>query len=114
MEKELKNNTKGLENTKAKLKKALINDLDTEVFTELITEFKGNIEVMEKELEVLRDKKEKVKRANVNNIKLIGKLKDFKYLYETGDILMKKTILQEFIDKIIIDKDDVEIKINMC
>lgn len=114
LEKELKNNTKGLENTKAKLKKALINDLDTEVFTELITEFKGNIEVIEKELEVLRDKEEKVKRTNVNNIKLIGKLKDFKYLYETGDILMKKTILQEFIDKIIIDKDDVEIKINMC
>lgn len=114
----LKKKKKALFNATAELEKIFIGEssLDKETVSNMIFNLKKEVNTYENELFKLEVEKKEIEQLSEKSIKLIGKLKDFRYLYRVGSNLDRKNILQEFIDKIIIDGNNsqVEIKINIC
>ena len=61
----------------------------------------------------LKDKLCKKELEQMKKFKLSEKYKDFSYIYDLATDEQKKAILQELIQMIIIDNDNIEIKLNL-
>lgn len=91
----------------------LESSMDMETVNTMILRLKSEIAELEKSLEDSKCELAKLEMKNINAEMLVEKYKDFQYIYEIAELSDKKKILQELIDKIIIDKTDIEIILNI-
>ena len=87
--------------------------MDMETVNTMILKLKNEIAELEKALEDSKYELAELEAKNINAEMLVEKYKDFQYIYEIAELNDKKKILQELIDKIIIDKTDIEIILNI-
>lgn len=97
------------------IEKILIGDslVDINVPNDVILKCRAEIKDLEIELEKYENELEELKHRTLNVFKLLDKHNDFEYIFENADDLSKKAILQELINKIVIDGSNIDIKLNL-
>ena len=98
------------------LEKAFMGELDADVsvLSNKIKQIQNDIVQLELYIKELDTELHKKEIENMNKNRLISKYKDFDYLYSVATIQQKKSILQELIEKVVInEKDDVNIILNI-
>ncbi len=88
-------------------------DLDIKIINDKIKGLQGDIITIETELNEFKDKLKTKELEQTKKYALKEKYKDFGYIWDIADDKKKKAILNELIDKIIIDNNDIEIKLNL-
>lgn len=115
IEKYLNKKTLALKNASKELEKIFMGEscMDKETINNIIISLKKDIEENESLLIKFKDDLNHLQLKNKNTYKLLDKYKDFNYLYDKATDLEKKIILQEIVDKIVINEDNIEIKLNI-
>ena len=88
-------------------------DIDISIVSNKIKELQTDIITIETNINELKDKLCKKELEQMKKFKLSEKYKDFNYIYDLATDEQKKAILQELIQMIIIDNDNIEIKLNL-
>ena len=87
--------------------------MDKETVNNLILKLKKEITEIKEKLNLLNSELNKISLKEINKKALAEKYKDFEYIYNIASIEDKKVMLQEIIDKIIIDGEIVDIRLNI-
>ena len=122
----LKKTLSDLSNSKKKKESALVNatkelelafigesSMDKETVNNLILKLKKEITEIKEKLNLLNSELNKISLKEINKKALAEKYKDFEYIYNIASIEDKKVMLQEIIDKIVIDGETVDIRLNI-
>ena len=88
-------------------------DLDIKIINDKIKGLQGDIITIETELNEFKDKLKTKELEQTKKYTLKEKYKDFDYIYDIASDEKKKAILNELIDKIVVDNNDIEIKLNL-
>ena len=88
-------------------------DLDIKIINDKIKGLQGDIITIETELNEFKDKLKTKELEQTKKYTLKEKYKDFGYIYDIASDEKKKAILNELVDKIVIDNNDIEIKLNL-
>lgn len=88
-------------------------DLDIKIINDKIKGLQNDIITIETELNEFKDKLKTKELEQTKKYTLKEKYKNFNYIYDIASDEKKKAILNELIDKIIIDNNDIEIKLNL-
>lgn len=88
-------------------------DLDIKIINDKIKSIQNDIISIETELNEFKDRLKTKELEQTKKYVLKEKYKDFGYIWDIASDEKKKAILNELIDKIIIDNNDIEIKLNL-
>lgn len=89
------------------------SNLSLDVVNNLIIKLQSEIIELKKQINNLDTELHKKELRDVNKAKLVKRFKEIKDIYQVADKAKKKTLLNEMIEKIIIDKDDITIYFNL-
>lgn len=89
------------------------SNMDIEIINNLIQKLKNEVLQLEENLNISKEELEILESSTSNTIYLLGKYKDFEYLYDNATNLEKKNMLQELIDRVVIDYDKITIDLNI-
>lgn len=89
------------------------SNIDIEIINGLIKKLKEEKQEIENILNINMEELSKLKNKTSNAIYLLQKYKNFDDIYDNSNDLEKKFILQELIDKIILDNDKIYIDLNL-
>ena len=87
--------------------------MDKETVNNLILKLKKEIIEIKEKLNLLNSELNNISLKEINKKALAEKYKNFEYIYNIASIEDKKVMLQEIIDKIIIDGETVDIRLNI-
>ena len=115
LEKSLDKKKIALSNASKEMEKIFMGDsyMDKETINNMILKLKSDILNIENRVDMLKEELHKINVKNLNTYTLLDKYKDFNFMYEKATNLEKKTMLQEIIDRIIINERDIEICLNI-
>lgn len=116
IDKEIERQNKILNNATKELEKIFLEEskLSMEIVNTMIENSKKKISEFNSEKINLENEKLSIENKIDNSIKLFKKYSDFKNIYENADIKNKKLILQEVLEKVIIDeKGCININLNL-
>lgn len=89
-------------------------DIDIHIVSNKIKNIQNEIIELESKLNELNTELHQKELDQLNKNRLLDKYKDFKYLWSIAEDEAKKAIMQELVDKIIIDSNNnIEIKLNI-
>lgn len=88
-------------------------DLDIKIINDKIKGLQNDIITTETELNEFKDRLKTKELEQTKKYTLKEKYKNFNYIYDIASDEKKKAILNELIDKIIINNNDIEIKLNL-
>lgn len=88
-------------------------DIDIHIVNNKIKSIQNEIIDLEGEFNSLSNKLQQKEVEQMNKNRLLNKYKDFKYLWNIANDEDKKAIAQELINRIIIEEDNIEIKLNI-
>lgn len=89
------------------------SNVDINTLNNMIIKFKNELKEDNYSLNEIEDQIKKINMKNKNLFEIFKIYKELDYLYEIASIYEKKNILQVLIDKIIINEEDIEIKLNI-
>lgn len=106
---------KGLDKAKNTLELILMGEstVDMNTISGMIVKFENEILGLKENLDRLKFELKQKQDQTINSERLIEKYRDFEYVYEIAELSDKKVMLQELIDKVIIDGKDIEIILNI-
>ena len=111
-EKELTKREKALSNARKELELIFLGESDMEkgVINTLIIKLTKDIEELRDNIKILNDRLEEAKSNFTIDSNLINKYKNFNFAYSKADSNYKKLLMQEVVEKIIIDGEELRIK----
>lgn len=112
---DMEKKNKAIDKATKELEKIFLGEssMNMEVVNGLIQKLKCEIEELEVILSKDMEELNALKSVTLNAIYLLQKYKDFDDIYDNSNDLEKKNILQELIDRIIIDNDKISIDLNL-
>lgn len=110
-EKELTKREKALSNARKELELIFLGESDMEkgVINTLIIKLTKDIEELRDNIKILNDRLEEAKSNFTIDSNLINKYKNFNFAYSKADSNYKKLLMQEVVEKIIIDGEELRI-----
>lgn len=111
----LEKKEKALSNAQIELEKIFMGDssMDKDTINSIIVKLKDEVKQIHEEIQNKETEVESKTKKNIKSFKILEKYKDFEKIYDQAENYNKKMILQEIVDKIIIDEDKIEIKLNI-
>ena len=103
------------EERQIELEKIFMGDssMDKDTINSIIVKLKDEVKQIHEEIQNKETEVESKTKKNIKSFKILEKYKDFEKIYDQAENYNKKMILQEIVDKIIIDEDKIEIKLNI-
>lgn len=106
---------KAIDNSMDLMEKILMGDssVDISIPNNMILKFREEITKLEEKLKVKQKELNEFTSKTSNVLYLVDKYKDFEYLFDNSSNEKKKVILQELIDKIVIENEEINIQLNL-
>ncbi|RDY29778.1 recombinase family protein [Romboutsia weinsteinii] len=89
------------------------SNLDINIPSNMIKKMETEIEELENQMEVHQNELEYLGDTTSNAMYLLDKYKDFEYIYDNSMNEERKVILQDLVNKIVINQDEINIQLNI-
>ncbi|WP_286312597.1 recombinase family protein [Romboutsia ilealis] len=89
------------------------SNIDINIPSNMIKKIEGEIKELEEQLKVHQKELQDLGNTTSNAMYLLDRYKDFEYLFDNSTNEERKVILQDLVNKIVINKDEINIQLNI-